>query len=101
MTPLFAPDRSRGAMPHVFMRRAAMLLAAATLAGCTHAPEPEMSSASSTSTTSTEGWRSLFDGKTLNGWHGYHQGGTPTNWAVVDGTIQRMADGPDLVTDQL
>lgn len=44
-------------------------------------------------------WRSLFDGQTLSGWHGYHQTGTPTNWRVVDGTIMAVAPGPDLVTN--
>jgi hypothetical protein len=87
-------------MPHVTLRRAAMLFAAATLPACAHQTEPAMSPSPSASTSSS-GWRSLFDGRTLTGWHVYHESGTPKNWAVVDGTIQRMADGGDLVTDQL
>jgi hypothetical protein len=44
-------------------------------------------------------WRSLFDGRSLAGWHGYHQQGAPTNWRVADGTLMVVAPGPDLVTD--
>jgi hypothetical protein len=88
-------------MSYVFMRRAAMLVAAATLAACANTPEPAMTPSPSGSATSGSGWRSLFDGRTLAGWHVYHESGTPKNWAVVDGTIQRMADGGDLVTDEM
>ena len=60
-------------MSHVTLRRAAMLLAAATLAACA----ATMSPSSSTSSTSPSGWHSLFDGKTLAGWHVYHESGAP------------------------
>lgn len=43
------------------------------------------------------GWRALFDGTSLAAWHGFHQAGTP-GWAVRDGTILRVGEGPDLVT---
>lgn len=87
-------------MPLVTLRRAAMLFVATTLAACAHQPEPAMSPSPSASSTSSSDWHSLFDGKTLAGWHVYHESGAPKNWAVVDGTIQRMANGGDLVTDQ-
>ena len=87
-------------MIHANLRRA-VVLTAATLAACTHAPQPAMSPSPSASAESSSGWRSLFDGKTLAGWHVYHETGTPTNWAVVDGTIQRTANGGDLVTDEM
>ncbi len=86
-------------MSHVHLRRVVFLCAGLALAACAHQPEPAMSPSPSASS-SADGWRSLFDGRTLAGWHAYHDG-TPTNWAVVDGTIQRTADGPDLVTDSL
>ena len=84
-------------MINVNLRRAALVLAGALLTGCAHVPAPE--SAMNPSSAGA-GWRSLFDGKTLTGWHVYRESGTPTNWAVVDGTIQRTADGGDLVTDE-
>jgi hypothetical protein len=86
-------------MIHVNLRRAALVLAGALLAGCSYAPAPEPEPAMNPSSADA-GWRSLFDGRTLTGWHVYHQTGTPTNWAVVDGTIQRTANGGDLVTDE-
>lgn len=55
-----------------------------------------------------EGWVSLFDGKTLSGWHKY--GGEPAGsaWKVVDGAIYldtsakkgwQTVNGGDIVTD--
>ena len=44
-----------------------------------------------------EGWKLLFDGKSLNGWQGYK--GRPTaGWKAADGILSREADGGDLVT---
>jgi len=46
-------------------------------------------------------WVSLFNGKTLRGWHGYKTPGQPSPaWTVEDGTITRIGDGDDLVTDK-
>lgn len=48
---------------------------------------------------------SLFDGKTLNGWHGYNKKGEPVkNWMVKDGAMfclgaAKDAHGGDIVTD--
>jgi len=51
------------------------------------------------------GWQLLFDGKTLNGWHGYNMNEVPGVWFVTDGNI--MVDGEgggeeqqDLVTNK-
>lgn len=35
------------------------------------------------------GWRSLFDGKTLNGWRGFHSDKLPAGWVVEDGCIKK------------
>jgi hypothetical protein len=45
------------------------------------------------------GWELLFDGKTIDKWHGYRVTTVPPNWSVVDGTI-KAAKGPgaDLVS---
>jgi hypothetical protein len=45
-----------------------------------------------------DGWRLLFDGKTLAGWRGYRQTGAPEGWQVVDGAITRVDKGGDLVS---
>lgn len=53
----------------------------------------------------TEGkWISLFDGKTLNGWHGFNKTGTIPNWAIEEGAMVCLgaaadAHGGDIVTD--
>jgi hypothetical protein len=44
------------------------------------------------------GWRLLFDGKTLDGWRGYHSADLPSGWVVEDGNLH-FADGEgDLIT---
>ena len=44
-----------------------------------------------------DGWKLLFDGKSLNGWQGYK--GRPTaGWKVADGTLTRQDGGGDLVS---
>ena len=45
-----------------------------------------------------DGWKLLFDGKTLDGWRGWKQQGPPDGWKVVDGAITRVAKAGDLVT---
>jgi hypothetical protein len=51
------------------------------------------------------GWRLLFDGKTLNGWRGFHRQGLPPGWTVEDGAIKKVKGqgelgqaGGDLIT---
>lgn len=44
------------------------------------------------------GWRLLFDGKTTAGWRGFKQSSAPAAWQVVDGTLSRVGEGPDLIT---
>jgi hypothetical protein len=45
-----------------------------------------------------DGWRLLFDGKTLNGWRGYGMQTMPAGWSVVDGTLTRTAQAADIIT---
>lgn len=56
-----------------------------------------------------EGWISLFDGRTTNGWHSYNKSGVGKAWKVVDGTLHldaaakkewQTAEGGDIVTDE-
>ena len=48
----------------------------------------------------TSGWRPLFDGKTLKGWHGYKKSEPPAGWKVEDGMLVRTAEGGDIITDE-
>jgi hypothetical protein len=46
------------------------------------------------------GWISLFDGRTLSGWHAYQQpNGITTGWSVDNGAIKTGGDAKDLVSD--
>ena len=54
----------------------------------------------------TQQWISLFDGKTLNGWHGFNKSGSITNWTIEDGAMvclgaAKDAHGGDIVTNNL
>src|SRR5215831_5264443 len=58
--------------------------------------------------TSNDGWISLFDGKTANGWHKYGGGPVGSGWKVQEGAIyldtnakvNGKRDGGDIVTDE-
>ncbi|MES1259003.1 MAG: DUF1080 domain-containing protein [Gemmatimonadota bacterium] len=46
------------------------------------------------------GWMSLFDGRTLTGWHAYQQPiSITTGWRIEDGNIKTTGDAKDLVSD--
>ena len=48
------------------------------------------------------GWRSLFDGRSLDGWHPFGKlGATPEGWTVVEDTLHHPdgASGGDLVSN--
>ena len=50
----------------------------------------------------SEGWVSLFDGKSLKGWHGYLNEEIGAGWQIADGTFyldKSKGEGGDLVTD--
>jgi Domain of Unknown Function (DUF1080) len=53
----------------------------------------------------TAGWQLLFDGKTLNGWRGFHSDKVPEGWVIEDGCIKKSPAkellnraGGDLIT---
>ncbi|MDH6307026.1 hypothetical protein M2459_003701 [Parabacteroides sp. PF5-5] len=58
---------------------------------------------------SDEGWVSIFDGKTFEGWRGYNRADVPARWIVEDGAIRfkgsgggeaQEGDGGDLIYDK-
>ena len=76
---------------------AVIVLVIATLA-CTgrsgYAQTSEQAPNTLTSAERTAGWRLLFDGQTLRGWHGLGYRVTPPGlWIVADGAIMRVAKG--------
>ncbi len=57
-----------------------------------------------------EGWKLLFDGQDLKGWHKYNGKGVPSSWKVEQGVLHlnvpktatgTVRDGGDLVTDAI
>lgn len=53
-----------------------------------------------------DGWYTIFDGKTFNGWRGYNKTVVPTRWTIDDGAIKfngtgggeaQEGDGGDLI----
>ena len=80
---------------------AAVALAAAVVVSTTPAPaqspqEPALNTL--TAAEQKDGWRLLFDGTSLKFWRAYKQNAPSANWAVVDGAIERVRGGPDLIT---
>jgi hypothetical protein len=65
-------------------------------------PEPDVPVQHNTLTAAEReaGWRLLFDGRTLEGWRGFRQEGLPGGWAVEDGTLARVGEGGDIITEE-
>ena len=77
------------------------LIAAATLLGSACAHGRTMSSADGTMEPRVaiqSGWRSLFDGKSMDAWRGYEDPTVPRGWRVDDGTITKDGSVGDLMT---
>ena len=47
-----------------------------------------------------DGWQLLFDGKTIDHWHGYQKQTVPDGWQAVDGELRRIGPGGDLVSNE-
>ena len=45
-----------------------------------------------------EGWQLLFDGQTTQGWRGFRRPDMPAGWRVLDGELQRVDSGGDIIT---
>lgn len=46
------------------------------------------------------GWTLLFDGETIEHWHGFQKDSVPSAWQVKDGAIVLTGEGGDLVTNE-
>ncbi|TLV02727.1 3-keto-disaccharide hydrolase [Dyadobacter luticola] len=69
------------------------------LAGVTLTAAPGFTSDETFENPQKEKWVTLFDGKTLKGWHNYNQTGVK-GWVVEDGALISEGTGGDLVTDK-
>jgi hypothetical protein len=44
------------------------------------------------------GWRLLFDGRSMDGWRGYHAAPIPDGWRVENGTLHCSGGSGDIIT---
>src|SRR4051812_6821159 len=78
------------------MRVAAISLSIASILAITQSP---IQSAILNPESSIDGgWRSLFDGKTLNGWRGYKTEAIPAGWRVENGALTKDGRVADIVS---
>lgn len=48
----------------------------------------------------SDGWVSLFDGKTMAGWRNYNSEGVKPGWKVEDGVMVHTKKGGDIITEK-
>jgi hypothetical protein len=76
-------------------------LSGALLGSCTAVPQNNVL----TEAEKAEGWKLLFDGKTLDGWRDYNGDSLTAPWIVEDGCIRAKGSGSDasgyIVTDTI
>ena len=90
-----------GRVALTYRLRAALLLGALTVAGCARtrsAASSDMAPGDATLNRITpseraDGWTSLFDGRTLNGWRGLGYATVPPQWTVENGVIRKVFTG--------
>ncbi len=89
------------------MRKLVLSMAAATALLSCSTPNNTTMQSSGSNTAAADGWVSLFDGKTTQGWHTYNKTGVGGAWKVEDGVLHFDAaakkagqPGGDIVTDQ-
>lgn len=80
---------------------AALFALGAVSLSCSMSPQPPADTAPTAITASerSEGFRSLFDGTTLEAWRGYRKPSMPEGWRVIDGSLTLVSAGAgDIVT---
>lgn len=83
-----------------------LLAGAIGFAGCNQAQQNSTGQEQTAAEADTAGeWISLFDGKSLAGWHGFNKTGEVTNWTIEDGALVCLGaaewdTGGDIVTDR-
>ncbi|MDH6356676.1 DUF1080 domain-containing protein [Parabacteroides sp. PF5-9] len=95
------------------MKKSILLVSAAVMmcvfTACGGGKSSESTSTETTTTKADEGWISIFDGKTFEGWRGYNKTSVPSKWTIEDGAIKfngsgggeaQDGDGGDLIYDR-
>ena len=95
-------------MQKKIIRNLAIIMSMATIISCGNASEAEVTNDDSTlykMVNEDTTWVNLFDGQTLNGWHGYNKTTKVDNWIIEDSALVCLGTaewdtGGDLVTDR-
>jgi hypothetical protein len=77
------------------MKRFLVALAMLSI-GC--ARKVEVATLPSAASEQSDGWRSLFDGKSTSQWRGYRSESVPTGWYVQDGLLMKDKGTEDIIT---
>lgn len=87
---------------HTFRRVSigATLLAAAAYIRSSNAVASAAAQMPPHAAATADGWTPLFDGKTTNGWRGYHMKTMPPAWKVVNGVLRKDTATDDIITDK-
>jgi len=78
------------------------LISVISLNGCGTTSEKSETSVVGTSTETQpvdDGWITLFDGTTTDGWRGYNSTSLPANWVIEDGSLKSLGTGGDIGGD--
>ena len=99
---MFGPTLAdlHGLLTHVTPRL--FLLTGLLASGCATSIGGADGSSPAPQTTPEADWVSLFDGETLDGWHGYNRDDVPAGWGVQNGALHLTpgsGDGGDLIAD--
>lgn len=91
-------------MQRTTFKKIGISLLAISLIACTNKNTKKDTVTSEQPETET-GWISLFDGKTLNGWHGFNKTGEVKNWTIEDSALVCLGaahgdTGGDIVSDK-
>lgn len=77
------------------IKKLTLLAALLLLLPMLHADENKL-----TDTEKKEGWKLLFDGKSMDNFRGYNKKEIPASWKVEEGTITLRGRGGDLITKE-
>lgn len=92
------------------LRATTIALMVTSLAACSSAPVVQttatpMSTSTAAPNTLTaaeqaDGWKLLFDGKSLDAWRGYKRADVPEGWRIADGVLTKTTPVEDIVSKE-
>jgi len=77
----------------ILLASAAVMMCYATSCGGGKKADDTASAETTTVADANDGWVTIFDGKTFDGWRGYNKTHVPTKWTIEDGAIKFNGSG--------